>query len=437
MKKLLMNISLLLSAAALLANPQSALAEEKSLQELVDKTPPEGTLELEGRVYEGNVTIDKPMTIVGKEGTHIRGDGTGTVIEIDSPHVTLDTMHVSGSGMDQSSDEEYSGIRVMGENAVIKNVKVTDVFHGVYLSRADNSTIDNVTIIGQQSDSLAKQGNGIQIVRSNNNVIQNTYIEKTRDGIYVEYSNNNMITNNKVTETRYGLHYMYADYNEFHDNEFVGNIGGAAIMQSDSLLLENNSFSFNQGSRSFGLIIQTSREVHVLNNKFYQNQRGLYLEQSTSNTIEGNEFFHNQIGVELWTSSTAHTFFDNIFRKNNTHVVTIGGESFNDWFKNGVGNYWDDPILDLNQDGIGDAPFEATSTLGNLLEENELAYLFLSSPAINLYEKANALLGNQRIMAVDEYPLMNERETQPMLWTALLLIGMATGLYFVWKRRKA
>src|SRR5690606_6134655 len=130
----------------------------------------------------------------------------------------------------------------MGENAVIKNVKVTDVFHGVYLSRADNSTIDNVTIIGQSSDSLAKQGNGIQIVRSNNNVIQNTYIEKTRDGIYVEYSNNNMITNNKVTETRYGLHYMYADYNEFHDNEFVGNIGGAAIMQSDSLLLENNSF---------------------------------------------------------------------------------------------------------------------------------------------------------------------------------------------------
>ena len=50
----------------------------------------------------------------------------------------------------------------------------------------------------------------------------------------------------------------------------------AAIMHSDHILSENNKFSFNQGSRSFGLIVQTSRDVQILNNEFHLNQRGLY-----------------------------------------------------------------------------------------------------------------------------------------------------------------
>ncbi|MEN1966769.1 nitrous oxide reductase family maturation protein NosD [Lentibacillus sp. N15] len=416
----------------------SVHAKEVPLQQLIDETPANGVLKLEGKTYEGNVIIDKPITITGQKGTHIKGDKTKTVIEIDSDSVTLDMMHVSGSGMDQSSHEEYSGIRVIGKHAVLKNISITDVFHGIFLSRADGTTIDHARIVGQNSASLAKQGNGIHIVRANDNVIKNSFIEKTRDGIYVEYSNGNKITNNHVTKTRYGLHYMYSDDNEFHDNDFVGNVGGAAIMQSDSLLLENNNFSFNQGSRSFGLIVQTSREVHVLNNKFYQNQRGLYLEQSTSNTMEGNEFFHNQIGIELWTSSTSQVFFDNIFSKNNTNAVTIGGESFNEWFKNGKGNYWDEPMLDLDRDGFGDEPYEYRSTIGELLQENELAYLFLSSPAIHIYERANSLLGNQEVMTLDKYPRMaNGNMHYTPIWSAILIITAVSVFVYVRKRRRA
>lgn len=435
MRKILIQLSTLIISFLLAVGV--AQAEEKSLQQLIDDTPPEGVIELESKNYEGNVTIHNPITIIGKEGTHIKGNGDGTVIGIESENVTLDTMTISHSGMNQSSEEEYSGVRVMEKNTTLKNLTITEVFHGIYISRADHTVIDNVHITGQKTKSLAKQGNGIHIIRSSENVIENSVIEKTRDGIYVEHANSNQINNNKVTEARYGLHYMYSDYNEFHDNEFIGNIGGAAIMQSDSLLLEGNNFSFNQGSRAFGLIIQTSRDVHVKSNKFYQNQRGLYLEQSTNNTIEGNEFFHNQIGVELWTSSTAHTFFDNIFSKNNSSVVTVGGESFNEWFKNGKGNYWDEPILDLGQNGIGDEPLELKSTLGDLIGESELSYLFLNSPAIRIYEKANSLLGNEDVMAIDEYPRMLERESNSLLWSGVLILGVIAILLVLRKRRNA
>lgn len=412
------------------------LASAESLQELINKTPADGTLQLEEKVYEGNVVIKKPMTLKGTDKTVIKGDQTGNVIEIRSDNTVLDHLTIKGSGMSRSSEEEYAAVRVMANGVALKNLTISDSYHGIYLNKTENTLIKKSHVIGHGVDSLGNQGNGVQIARSSNNTIQDSRFEKTRDGIYVEYSNNNVITGNTMTETRYGLHYMYSNLNTFKNNSFIGNTGGAAIMHSDHILLEGNKFSFNQGSRSFGLIIQTSRDVHVLNNEFHLNQRGLYLEQSTSNTIEGNDFFQNQIGIELWTSSTAHVFFKNHFRKNRINALTVGGESNNEWFKNGVGNYWDTPMVDLDNDGVGDDPIEYTSALDKLVEDNELTYMFLSSPAVLIYEKLNGLLASQKVMAYDKYPLIQAQKSPG--WTtvvaALTFAILFAGAFYFRKR---
>lgn len=416
--------------------PAAALGETNELQELIDRTQENEELLLEEKTYRGNIIIDKPMTVKGTKNTVIEGDRTDNVIEIASDDVHLDTLTVKKSGSGRDSEEEYSGIRVMGDHVWIQNVHISEVFHGIYLNSTSDVTITDSTIYGQRGERIADQGNGIHIVRSGTNVIENNYIEGTRDGIYVEYANHNEINNNTATQTRYGLHYMYSNNNHFKDNHFVGNTGGAAIMHSDHITLENNSFSFNQGSRSFGLIIQSSREIDVLDNQFHLNQRGLYLEQSTNNRVEGNEFFHNQIGVEIWTSATAHTFVKNKFNKNNSNLITVGGVSNNEWFENGVGNYWNAPMLDLDQDRVGDTPVEYTSALGELIEQNELTYLFLSSPAISIYEKMNELFSNQEVMAVDEYPLLTEENrSMTIAYIGVLLFAGALLVFFA-KRRK-
>ncbi|WP_339253021.1 nitrous oxide reductase family maturation protein NosD [Sporosarcina sp. FSL W8-0480] len=404
------------------------------LQPLIDQTKANGELILDAAIYEGNVVISKPITIKGKKGTVIKGDKTGNVIEIRSDSVVLDTFSVEGSGMDRSSHEEYSAIRVIANGAIMRNLNISDSFHGIYLNKTSDTTISNVDIVGKGTGEIANQGNGIHIARSSNNHIDHSRIKQTRDGIYVEYSNGNVITDNTITDTRYGLHYMYSNNNEFKRNSFIKNVGGAAIMQSDHILLEENKFSFNQGSRSFGLIVQTSRDIHVLNNEFHLNQRGLYLEQSTSNVIEGNEFFQNQIGIELWTSSTAHVFVKNEFRKNRIHALTVGGESNNDWFRNGEGNFWNMPMFDFDKNGVGDEPFEYTSSLGELVESNELAYLFLSSPAITIFEKANELLTSYKVMAYDKYPLMSDRNDKGFTWIVVAALLLAIGLVLYKKK---
>lgn len=413
----------------------SAFAEE-SLQQLINQTPENGVLELEAKQYNGNITINKTMTLKGQAGTIIRGDGTHNVITLKASNVTLENLMIQNSGMSRSSDIEYSGVRIIGENNVLRKLTISEIYHGIYLNQAKNTTIQEVHITGHGADKLGNQGYGIYIMRSGENTIEDSYITKTRDGVYIEYSNWNKITNNTLTETRYGIHYMYSNNNEFRNNHFVNNVGGAAIMHSDSILLEENQFSYNQGSRSFGLLIQSSRDIVVRNNEFHLNQRGLYLEQSSNNIFEANDFFHNQIGVELWTSSTAQVFIKNKFNKNTHDVITVGGVSVNEWHNGGIGNYWNKPMLDLNQDGIGDAAIEYTSSLHELLEDNEIAYLFLNSPAITIYEKINALLGNQKIMAEDQYPLIQERKGDNHIASVAVIVVITFGLLYLYRRRK-
>lgn len=409
------------------------------LQKLIDETPINGELTLEGREYQGNIEITKPIKLIGKKDTVISGDGKGNVILIKTSGVTLKNLQIQHSSLSRNSDEEYSGIRSMGDDNQFINLVIDDVYHGLYLNSSKRNLVRNVNITGQGTGKLGSQGNGIQLVRTSDNVIENCTISNTRDGIYVEYADHNEIRNNFVSETRYGLHYMYSNDNTFYKNRFNKNTGGAAIMHSHGIILKENQFSFNQGSRSFGLIIQTSSNNTVLENEFYLNQRGIYLEQSTQNKIEGNKFFHNEIGIELWTTSTSQVFTKNHFKQNVANVLTIGAESYNQWNQNGIGNYWGTElsVLDLDQNQIGDTPVEYRSSLYKLVQENELAYLFLKSPAITIYEKINEVLSTQKVMVVDEFPLIKEKQhpQKSLFYPAAVIIFLFAGWIFIKKRR--
>src|SRR5699024_12530881 len=84
----------------------TTFAQGNTLQNLIDETEAGETLELKAGVYEGNVTIDTPMTIIGEEGTVREGDKTTNVIEIESDNVTLENLEVKGSGMSRDRSEE-------------------------------------------------------------------------------------------------------------------------------------------------------------------------------------------------------------------------------------------------------------------------------------------------------------------------------------------
>lgn len=414
---------------------------EETLQNLIDQTPENGTLQLENKTYEGNIVILSPITIIGMEKTVIKGEGKGNVITVKASNVTLKNFTVTHGGQDRNSGEEYAGIKIMEDKNIVDHVAITDCFHGVYLSQAHGNKVSNVTVIGRQNGEIAGQGNGLHLYYSNQNELINNHIDGTRDGIFFDYSNQNVAKGNQIQHTRYGLHYMYSDNNEFYKNIFSYNLGGAAIMESRGTILEDNQFTLNQGTRSYGLLMQSTDDTVITRNLFFQNQRGIYFDQSQKAIVKDNVFLQNQIGVEVWASSSDQVFSGNKFTNNIAAVLALGGKDNNQWSENKRGNDWGNsiPVLDLNQNGVGDYPVEYKSSLYQLVEDNELAYLFLKSPAISIYEKMNEVLNKQEVMVTDQYPLIDKeaaRGNSYLYIFAFLLIIIAASAYWKTKRRR-
>lgn len=396
---------------------------DSSVQQLVDQTPVNGVLTLKDNIYVGNVVIDKPMTVKGSGGTIIKGDGTGNVMTIKAPNVRVENVTVTNSSFDRNTAEEFAGIKVLTDRNVLKDIVITQSYHGVYLSKSHHNEVINVDVTGLKAKEIAGQGNGIMVYYSNHNLIKNNRIKNTRDGIFFDYGDDNQVIHNRISHTRYGLHYMYSNRNKLIGNSFTANTGGATLMHSVGTELVDNQFALNQGTRAFGLMLQSCDDTTVKNNQFFQNQRALYVDQSQNNRIEENQIYQNQVGVEIWASSMNQIFTNNRIQHNTAPVITIGGKSPNHWSENGIGNDWgsDFPLLDLDQNGIGDYPVEYKSSLNKLMEENELVYLFLDSPAIDIYELIGKFLFQQESMFEDPHPIVNKQPISIMPWVFILL----------------
>lgn len=403
--------------------PNNGFAAENELQSMIDSMKEGDVLQLENKTYEGNITIDKPLEIIGQEDTVIKGDRTGNVISVRSPHVVIRNLTVTDGSLNRNTSEEFAAIKIYTDHNLVDNVTVKQSFHGIYLSQAHHNTIQNCNITGLGKGQIANQGNGLHIYYSNDNILKNNTVKQTRDGMFFDYANRNQSINNYISETRYGLHYMYSHNNYFDKNTFTFNTGGAAIMHSNEIELENNQFIFNYGHRSFGILLLSAKDITIRDNTFFLNQRGLYIDQTTNSLIENNKIIKNQVGIELWASSNEQVFTKNEIDENTIPVVTLGGQGRNSWSNQGIGNNWGDsfPVSDLNQDGIGDVPVVYQSSLYELIEEQELTYLFLKSPAIAIYEKMNQILHNSQTMFEDEFPIVQKKEfSMSSIWFAVL-----------------
>ncbi|MEH7303598.1 nitrous oxide reductase family maturation protein NosD [Neobacillus drentensis] len=417
----------------LVMSPEKKLAAE-NLQTTIDSLKAGAVLNLENKTYQGNIVIDKPMTIIGSNHTVIKGDGTGNVISIKAPHVKLSHLTVTHGSMNRNSAEEYAAIKIYTNKNLVEHISIRDSFHGIYLSQAHENTIRANDIKGLGRGEIASQGNGIHVYYANDNLLEKNTIEGTRDGMFFEYANHNHSYENTISHTRYGLHYMYSDENIFKKNTFTMNTGGAAIMNSNHLQLEDNQFVVNYGNKSFGLLLLQANDNDIANNTFYMNQRGMYIDQATRNEFRHNKIVQNQIGIELWASSNEQVFTLNQITENTIPAVTLGGTSdHNSWSKDGKGNDWGGtfPITDLDQDSIGDFPITYQSSLYQLIEDQELSYLFLKSPALKIYEKMNAVLTTEAVMFHDPHPLTAAKGTHAkaifliagLLVVAILLKG--------------
>ncbi|WP_324170752.1 hypothetical protein [Sulfurimonas sp.] len=108
------------------------------LQDAIDNAPSGSTLKLPDGIYIGNIIINKPLKIVGKnKKAIIDGNSLKDVITITSSNVILENITITNSG--SKMYELNSAIYInKSDNIEINNCKILNSLYGINMSMVNN-----------------------------------------------------------------------------------------------------------------------------------------------------------------------------------------------------------------------------------------------------------------------------------------------------------
>ncbi len=314
-----------------------------------------------GEYAEGNIIVNKKLTIIGEDFPIINGKDSGEVFTINSDDVSISGFIIKNSGI--SYLEENAGIRLNEvRNCSIANNKFINNFFAIYLAKSADCIIKNNFIKGEKKRE-ANSGNGIHLWYCRNITIENNEIYDHRDGIYFEFVRKGKInSNHSENNLRYGLHFMFSDSCEYSNNTFINNGAGVAVMYTKNVLMTENKFEHNWGPASYGILLKDISDSKIEKNIFDENSIGLYMEGCSRVSIERNYFTKNGWALKLMANSMENYFYDNNFVANSFDISTNSRQNFNTFEK----NYWAEyDGYDLNKDGFGDVPFPTCNNVFN------------------------------------------------------------------------
>jgi nitrous oxidase accessory protein len=393
---------------------------------------PGDIIEVPAGEYRGPFVIDRPLYLRARGQAFLIGDGRTHVVAVHAPDVTIEGFDIRNSGLDLAKDQ--AAIHITGARAVIRDNRISDSLHGIYVRQANGAHIEGNTITGKAwtielvnpfaAPSASgsgetcevpltqdRRGNGIHIWNSTGHVIARNIIRNARDGIYFSFVDQSDVIANDIRNVRYGLHYMYSDDNRFRDNQFHENAAGAALMYSKGIVLERNVFAANRNQRAHGLLLYSVDESIVADNRIVGSTVGLFLEHSLSNTFRSNEITGNHVGIHITNSSDGNVFTENVFARNLHPVETSGETMANQWALAGRGNYWDAAVvLDLDANGVGDTPHRELDLFGAWRRPFPAVGLLSGSPAERLLRLVHARVAMPGMPGIsDPAPLVRVR----------------------------
>ncbi len=378
-----------LSVQGLAARTLDVAAGQGALQAALASAAPGDVLVLARGDHAGPVTIDRPLVLEGEPGARIVGDGTGSVVTITAPDVTVRGLELTGSGL--SHDTMDSGVSVQPEahRALIENNRLHDNLVGVHLKGPDDAIVRANTIEGRLDLRMNDRGNGVYVWNTPGSRVEGNLIRYGRDGIFVNTSRDNVFADNHFEQLRFAIHYMYCNHSQVTGNVSIGNEIGYALMFSKHLVVENN---VSIGDRQHGVMFNYANSSRVAGNYVRGDggEKCVFLYNSNKNAIIGNWFEACEIGIHFTAGSERNQIADNAFIGNRTQVKYVGSRDL-DWSADGRGNYWSDhPAYDLDGDGFADAVYRPNDLVDQIMWREPLAKLLVSSPVVQLLRWAQA-----------------------------------------------
>ncbi len=362
-----------------------AKGENKSVAAAVAMASPGDTIVVQPGIYrEGNILIDKPLTLIGIGYPVLDGENQYEIITIRADHVTITGFKFIDTGT--ASIHDIAAVKVHDAHYTrIKGNTFVNTFFGVHFANSSKIWIeDNEMTASATAD--YEIGNGIHLWKCDHATIDGNIVKGHRDGIYFEFVTKSLIMNNRSEgNIRYGLHFMFSHDDEYRNNFFINNGAGGSVMYTKGVKMIGNTFSRNWGAASYGLLLKDIRDSFVKDNRFIENSTAIYMEGSSRMEFTENEFIRNGYAVKLQASCDDNNFNHNNFSGNTFDIATNGNLVLNTV----DGNYWDRyEGYDLDKDGVGDVPYRPISLYSMVVERMPTAVLLWRSFFVFLMDRA-------------------------------------------------
>lgn len=375
-----------------------------SIQNTINSATPGDTILVESGVYnEFDISIDKPLTLLGLNYPVIDAEEKGYILSITADSVTISGFKLINVG--KSYTKDYSAIHTYRINDfVIENNVFENPFFAIHVEKSKNGVIRNNTIWGVAKEEH-NSGNGIHLWHTSRVEVTDNKIEKMRDGIYFEFVKHSTVSGNESRHNiRYGLHFMFSNDDKYENNLFEKNGAGVAVMFSKKIFMRNNIFRLNWGTASYGLLLKEIYDANIYDNIFEQNTIAVNAEGSNRVTYERNNFVNNGWAIRFLGACYGNKLHQNNFL-NNAFDISYSGRINGNLFDK---NYWSEYTgYDLDHDGIGDIPYRPIKLFSYVVNRTPESIILLRSlfiDIINFSEKVSPVFTPDNLK--DFRPLM-------------------------------
>ena len=261
-------------------------------------------------------------------------------------------VNVSGTVIDPSSNAGTIYC-INCQNITIKDLKLLNNRHGIYLGCTCDSNLHNNTVsnndcgIGLHSsnnntleaNTVSHNIGGIGLDSSSNNTLKGNTVKYINcDGISLGSSTNNTLSNNTLSYTHHGIRLHHSNVNTVANNTASNNSEQGIRLDGSHNNTLNNNTALNNGHD--GIFLWASAYNMVSGNTANLNGRsGIFLSESGYNTLENNDANSNTYeGIWLHRNSCYNMVTNSNASNNSQYGVYLWCSSNNDLNTNSISN---------------------------------------------------------------------------------------------------
>jgi nitrous oxidase accessory protein len=389
--RLVLFIGFLLLVANLMANTLevSATSKWKTIRSAISAAAKGDTVRiLPGTYREGNLVIQKSITLLGVNYPIVDGENKFELFTIAANHVSVIGIRMINTGVGSIND--ISAINAIeSDDLRVLNNQFENTFFGIHLANSSHTRIEG-NVLHSNAQAEHQIGNGIHAWKCDSIRIENNQVSGHRDGIYFEFVTNSVVQhNNSHHNMRYGLHFMFSHNDVYQYNTFKSNGAGVAVMYTKGVTMRHNQFIDNWGSSSYGLLLKDIRDSHITQNRFDKNTIAIYMEGCSRSKFESNTFHENGWAVKVQSNCDGNVFTKNNFLSNTFDMATNGTLVLNTV----DANYWDKYRgYDLNKDQIGDVPFHPVNLYSMIIEKMPSSVMLWRSFLVYMLDRSEEVI---------------------------------------------